>query len=91
MFWLSSALRLIRALSLQVARQLVSAAQKLDEDPAVRVMIVTGEGNKAFAAGADVRELADQSYSSVRWCKNKWDRILWQLSAIFLPSWVLKQ
>ena len=50
----------------QVAEALVGAAQRLDLDPAVRVMIVTGEGHKAFAAGADVKELAERSYSSVR-------------------------
>ena len=49
----------------QVARQLVSAAHDLDHDNAVRAIVVTGQGSKAFAAGADVKELAGKTYSEV--------------------------
>ena len=53
-------------LDCKVARQLVAAAQRFDDDSTVRAILVTGEGDKAFAAGADVKELAEQSYSNVR-------------------------
>lgn len=58
--------QVLNALSSQVAEQLVGTALKLDRDNTVKVIILTGQGDKAFAAGADVKELAGHSYSSVR-------------------------
>lgn len=51
--------------------ELTQAALALDHDPRVKAMIVTGEGPKAFAAGADIKEMAEQPYSQVWvvWCK----------------------
>lgn len=47
--------------------ELVSAAMFLDrEHPSARVIVITGEGKKAFAAGADIKEMAQQSYAEVR-------------------------
>lgn len=36
----------------------VEAVRKLGEDPALRLLIVTGAGERAFVGGADIRELA---------------------------------
>lgn len=49
----------------QVALQLVEAAKECDSDKSVRALIITGQGSKAFAAGADIKELASQTYSQV--------------------------
>ena len=38
---------------------LLDALRGLREDPSVRCLILTGAGTKAFAAGADIREMAD--------------------------------
>ncbi len=49
------------------AATLAELAQLLDQvrdDATVRVLILTGSGNKAFAAGADIRELAALSPSA---------------------------
>ena len=43
--------------------EIVSAAQALDQDTQVKALIITGEGTKAFAAGADIKEMASQDYS----------------------------
>jgi enoyl-CoA hydratase len=40
---------------------LLSTFQRLADDPAVRCVILTGAGDKAFAAGADIKEMADKS------------------------------
>ena len=45
--------------------EVTSAALALDQDPLVKAIILTGEGPKAFAAGADIKEMAPLSYSEV--------------------------
>ncbi|MBK9029965.1 MAG: enoyl-CoA hydratase/isomerase family protein [Myxococcales bacterium] len=47
----------LNALSSQVIRELTAAAAALAADAAVRVVVVTGAGAKAFVAGADIAEM----------------------------------
>ena len=49
----------LNALSYALVRDLCLAMQELDRDLEVRVIIVTG-GEKVFAAGADIKEMADR-------------------------------
>src|SRR5229473_2396289 len=46
------------ALTLGLGRELFHAALEVDEDPSVRCVVVTGAG-KAFCAGGDVKDFAD--------------------------------
>jgi enoyl-CoA hydratase len=46
------------ALNLATIRELAAAFEEAKADPAVRVVILTGAGDKAFAAGADISEIA---------------------------------
>jgi enoyl-CoA hydratase len=46
------------ALNLATMRELAAAFEEAKADPAVRVVILTGAGEKAFAAGADISEIA---------------------------------
>ena len=48
----------LNALNATVMRELVAAFDELERDPSVRAVIVTGAGDKAFVAGADIGELA---------------------------------
>ena len=54
----------LNALNAQVWRALVAALEAADADPAVRAIIVTGS-DKAFAAGADVAEMAQKTFADV--------------------------
>ncbi len=56
---------LTRMTVLQVMKEIVHAAQEHQSDESVGAIIITGEGMKAFAAGADIKEMANQSYSQV--------------------------
>ena len=55
----------LNALSFAVLAQLVTAVRALDADPACRCIVLTGSGSRAFAAGADIRELAGQTPESL--------------------------
>jgi enoyl-CoA hydratase len=47
----------LNALSASVLDELVDAAGELEREPALRAVILTGAGDKAFAAGADIAEM----------------------------------
>ena len=49
----------LNALSYGLVKDLSLAMQELDQDNEVRVIVVTG-GDKVFAAGADIKEMADK-------------------------------
>ncbi|MGE4579949.1 MAG: enoyl-CoA hydratase/isomerase family protein [Desulfuromonadales bacterium] len=48
----------LNALNSRVLRELESALDALDGDDEVRVVVLTGAGDKAFVAGADIKEMA---------------------------------
>ncbi|MDP6370060.1 MAG: enoyl-CoA hydratase-related protein, partial [Planctomycetota bacterium] len=51
--------KVLNALNAQTIGELECAFTQLGEDDAVRVVLVTGAGDKAFLAGADINELAE--------------------------------
>lgn len=68
------------ALSFAVLAELADALEELDRDGRTRVAILTGAGDRAFAAGADIVELADQTPERLRSERQfeTWDR-LWAI------------
>ena len=50
--------KVLNALNTQTIRELHRAMQDLQQDAAVRAIVLTGAGDKAFVAGADINELA---------------------------------
>jgi enoyl-CoA hydratase len=48
----------LNALSMAVIAELRDVFERIEKDPAIRAAILTGAGEKAFAAGADILELA---------------------------------
>lgn len=49
----------LNALTSAVVAALESALRDLEQDRAVKVVVVTGAGEKAFVAGGDIKEMAD--------------------------------
>ena len=67
----------LNALSFDLLDALADAFAILDADPACRAIVLTGSGERAFAAGADIRELARQTPVSLL-VENRfaaWERI----------------
>ena len=55
----------LNALSFALLGQLIEALQALDDEDAVRAIVITGAGDRAFAAGADIKEMADATPESL--------------------------
>lgn len=49
----------VNALSSEVVNQLIDAMKEMESDPQVRAVIITGNGEKAFIAGANIKEFPD--------------------------------
>ena len=73
----------LNALSFALLDELATALEALDGDPACRAIVITGSGDRAFAAGADIRELEPQTSATLTegGAFGAWDRI----AAIGLP------
>jgi len=62
---------------LEVQHEVINALKGFDNDKNIKCIIITGAGEKAFAAGADIKEMAPLSYMD---CYNKnmfsgWDEL----------------
>jgi enoyl-CoA hydratase len=51
----------LNALNKETIQELHQAIETLEKETTVRVIIITGSGEKAFVAGADIAEFADFS------------------------------
>ncbi|MEX2183201.1 MAG: enoyl-CoA hydratase-related protein [Chloroflexota bacterium] len=71
------------ALSFALLADLAETLEALDADPTCRAVVLTGAGDRAFAAGADITELVDQTPESLEADGHfaAWDRI----AAVGLP------
>ena len=48
----------LNAMNMDVAREIISTFETLGRDDSVKVIILTGEGDKAFSAGADIEYMS---------------------------------
>ena len=53
----------LNALNSAVLEDLIDAFAKFEADPTQRCAVLTGSGEKAFAAGADIKEMSDKPAS----------------------------
>ena len=67
----------LNALSFDLLDQLQDVLESLDHDPGCRAVVITGSGTRAFAAGADIRELEPQTSATLTQGGrfDTWDRL----------------
>jgi enoyl-CoA hydratase len=66
----------LNALSIAVIREVAQAMEEFDRDEGIRCIVLTGAGEKAFAAGADIKEMAGKSpIDMLKAGFDDWDRI----------------
>ena len=69
--------KVLNALDFTLIAELTDALEALDADPGCRAIVITGAGDRAFAAGADIRELATQTPATLLADDHfhRWERI----------------
>ena len=67
----------LNALNTALLQGLVDALEGLDADPACHVVVIRGAGERAFAAGADIKEMAGATPVTLTVANNfaRWERI----------------
>jgi enoyl-CoA hydratase len=76
----------LNALSGAVVAELRDAFERIETDPAVRAAILTGAGEKAFVAGADIKELAALSPAEARLFARRGQQVFRMLETSSKPS-----
>lgn len=66
----------LNAVNEAVMAGLIEAAADFDNDPEIGCLVITGAGDKAFVAGADIKEMAERSYMDMFMAdaQSGWDR-----------------
>jgi enoyl-CoA hydratase len=69
--------KVLNALDFALIEALTDVLEALDADPACRSIVITGAGDRAFAAGADIGELAAQTSTTLTVDDHfhRWERI----------------
>jgi enoyl-CoA hydratase len=67
----------LNALDYATLGELVDELESLDSDESVRCVVITGAGDRAFAAGADIKEMAEATPVTLSVANNfaRWERL----------------
>jgi enoyl-CoA hydratase len=76
----------LNALSAAVIAELRDIFERIQKDDAIRALILTGAGEKAFVAGADIRELAALSPMEMRYSARRGQKTFRMLETSSKPS-----
>jgi enoyl-CoA hydratase len=76
----------LNALNVRTIQELAAVLSEAAEDQGVRVLIVTGAGDKAFVAGADIKELAEMTPVSGRETALRGQAVFQKLETLGKPS-----
>jgi enoyl-CoA hydratase/carnithine racemase len=75
----------LNALSFGLVRELDRELTALEEDESVKVVVLTGAGDKAFSAGADIHEMAGLSEAELAERQAFRSRANWHIAAFAKP------
>ena len=76
----------LNALNRQLLETLDAALARLEQDPEVRCLVITGAGERAFVAGADIAEMRGLAAPQARALSALGQRVFARLSAFPWPS-----
>ncbi len=66
----------LNALNFQIVSEVADALEEFDRDESIHCVVITGGGDKAFAAGADIKEMSDKSpIEMMTGSFRAWDRL----------------
>ncbi|MEB3102103.1 enoyl-CoA hydratase/isomerase family protein [Ferviditalea candida] len=76
----------LNALNRQLLSEFNQVLDQFEHDASIRLLVVTGAGEKAFCAGADIKELADLSALEMKEFLSHGQRVFRRLELIRKPS-----
>jgi enoyl-CoA hydratase/carnithine racemase len=76
----------LNALSMAMDRELESALSDFERAPAIRAVIVTGAGDRAFSAGGDIHEMAALTPAEMDARRNRRREWTWHLANLEKPT-----
>jgi len=75
----------LNALSSEVLKELHTLVNQLKEDSELRVLVLTGDGDKAFVAGADIKEIHSLNPTSASDFAGYGQKVFMQLENLAIP------
>ena len=75
----------LNALSYDLVRELDDALTGFEEDDAIKAVVITGAGERAFSAGADIHEMADLSAEELAARQARRGEISWHVANYSKP------
>ena len=75
----------LNALSLQLVREVDSALTEMEQDDQVGAIVVTGAGDRAFSAGADIHESRELSAEARDQGQDERGRYNWHIASCYKP------
>ena len=78
--------RVLNALSIALWRELDQALTELEDDPEVGAIVVTGEGDRAFSAGADIHEMVRDAQGSAPSYDDERAGFVWHIATCIKPT-----
>lgn len=76
----------LNALNQEVLRDLLTVFSEVERDPSVRVLLLTGAGEKAFAAGADISEMTEMGPAEAAAFSKLGHSVCTALEAMSIPT-----
>jgi 2-(1,2-epoxy-1,2-dihydrophenyl)acetyl-CoA isomerase len=70
----------LNALSFELMAELDDVLTGFEEDEAIKAVILTGAGDRAFSAGADIHEMADMSAEALAQRQQRRNDIFWRIA-----------
>ncbi|HDZ90485.1 MAG: enoyl-CoA hydratase/isomerase family protein [Deltaproteobacteria bacterium] len=75
----------LNAINMDVVKEIEQALDQVESDSAVRVLILTGEGDKAFVAGADISQMVNLSPLELREFSTALHRLGFRMEDLPIP------
>ena len=77
--------KVLNAINPTVVSEMVDALKKIDADTSIKVLILTGEGDKAFVAGADIASMKDYTPLEGKFFSRQGQELLFQVETLSIP------